>query len=85
MYNEVDTRACRDYLRWCYTLKGKQNERSAYQQIVALCYKYGIISSPHMTEAELRVVLETLCASLSISCPEQAATECQRFEKENPK
>lgn len=66
-------------------MKKKQNNSSAYTQIAELCHKCGIIASPSMTEAELRVVLEAHCASLATSCPEQAASECQRSEKENQK
>lgn len=66
-------------------MKEKQNKQSAYLQIAELCHKCGIIASPSMTEAELRVVLKALCASLATSCPEQAASEYQHSGKENQK
>ena len=53
-------------------------EKSAYSKIVELCYQHGVISSRNMTEAELWVVLDYLCASLAITCPEQAVSECPR-------
>lgn len=64
-------------------MKGNRIEKSAYNQIVELCYQHGVISSRKMTETELRVVLESLCAALTTSCPEQAALECQHFETKN--
>lgn len=61
----------------------KRNERSAYTQIVNLCYKYGIISAPQMTEAELRVVLDSLCAALvTPRAHERAALERQHSEQD---
>lgn len=63
----------------------KNIKKSAYKQIVELCYQHGVISSRKMTETELRVVLESLCASLTTSCPEQAASGSQRSERENQK
>lgn len=60
-------------------------EKSAYSQIVELCYQHGVISSRNMTEKELWVVLDSLCAFLAISCPEQAASGSLRFEIENQK
>lgn len=62
-----------------------KNKKSAYEQIVELCYQHGVISSRHMTETELRIVLESLCAAVSNPCPEQASSGFQRFEKENQK
>lgn len=63
----------------------KQEKQSAYSQIVNLCKKHGIIASTSMTEDELRVVLDSLCTFLTISCPEQDASKYRRSEKENPK
>lgn len=60
----------------------KRNERSAYTQIVNLCYKYGIISSPQMTEAELRAVLDSLCSALTTPSPELAVSKYQHSEQD---
>lgn len=63
-------------------MKGNHTEKSAYQQIVELCYKYGIIAAPSMTEGELRAVLDSLCAALTTPSPERAVSEYQHSEQD---
>ena len=63
-------------------MKENQSQRSAYQQIVELCYKYGIIAKPSMTESELRVVLDSLCAALTTPSPERAVSEYRHSEQD---
>lgn len=60
----------------------KRNEQSAYTQIVNLCYKYGIIATPSMTESELRAVLDSLCAALTTPSPERAVSEYRHSEQD---
>lgn len=50
-------------------MNDNDNLSSAYQRIVNLCFEHGIIDTPSMTEAELRAVLDSLCAFL---CKNQA-------------
>ena len=66
-------------------MKENYTEKTAYQQIVELCYKYGIIATPSMTEGELRAVLDSLCAALITPSPERATLECQHSEQYTPR
>lgn len=60
-----------------------RTERSAYKQIVELCYEHGIISSPCMTEADLYVVLDSLCSALvTPRSREREVSEYQRSEQD---